>query len=671
MHTVATASNYLVFALACALLTACGGGKFDLSDNQAQPLQDPSSQQDCADKNPQRNAYFGDLHVHTGYSADGWMFGVRTTPQDAYRYAFGGEVLLPPNNASGTEGTRSVRIDRPLDFMGVTDHSEFYGEGRICTNDNFAGYDSDYCQEYRASFGRNFTLAMAMIAPYTWRNGDLCGEDGEHCKKAARSVWEDTIAAAQDWDDSSDSCERSTFIAYEYSSVRLGSNLHRNVVFRNTTVPRLPVSTIEAPRHWQLWEALQRDCLDAPGDCDVLAIPHNSNISNGRMFAVDYPGTGSLDEQRARAALRIRLEPIVEVMQHKGDSECRNGLPHGIGQVDELCEFEKFDRFALETTNIFGGDIGACSESAWSDIWPNLGPSCLSPLSYIRGTLVEGLKEEERLGVNPFKFGLSASTDTHNGLGGGVAEKTFPGHLGLGDETVKKRVSWNKEYAGNASNNPGGLIGVWASENSRDALFDAMTRKEVFGTSGPRIQPRLFGGWDYDASLCSDPDLLQQAYAGGVPMGGDLPLRGQATAPVFIATGLSDVGTIALPGTPLQRLQIIKGWVDADGVNHEKVFDVAGDADNGASVDLDSCALSGSGFAQLCGVWTDPEFNPRERAVYYMRAVENPSCRYTAWQCAELPAEQRPADCADSRSRAAIQERAWTSPIWYTPEAGG
>lgn len=656
-------------ALAITLfLAGCGGGKFELNDNRAIPLESAVAELPCSDQNPYRNAYFGDFHVHTGYSVDASMFGVRTTPQDAYRYAFGGEIRLPPNDASDEVGVRIVKIDRPLDFMGVTDHAEYYGEGRMCRDQSYPEFESDFCVNYRSRLGRDFKLAAALVLPVPWRDKSVCGADGERCKEVSRTVWEDTIRAAEDWNDTTEDCARTTFVAYEYSSVRLGSNLHRNVVFRNTTVPKLPISTIEAPRHWQLWEALDRDCLSSGTDCDVLAIPHNSNISNGRMFAVDYPDTDSIEEQRARAAMRIKVEPIVEIMQHKGDSECRNGLPNVLGQVDELCEFEKFENFAFQTTSILGGEVGECSESWWADSAFNLGPSCLSRLSYIRSTLVEGLKEEERIGVNPFKFGITASTDTHNAIGGGVSEKNFPGHLGLGDDTIEKRVSWNKEYAGNASNNPGGLIGVWAQENTRDSIFNAMTRKEVFGTSGPRIQPRLFGGWDYDASICDDPELLARAYEGGVPMGGDLPAGAAAEAPTFLAMAQADAGTPSEPGTPLQRLQIVKGWVDANGMANEKVYDIAGNPQNGASVDLDSCEQSGQGHAQLCSVWTDPDFEPGQRAVYYMRAVENPSCRYTAWQCASLPQDQRPADCADPRSRASIQERAWTSPIWYTPE---
>jgi len=211
------------------------------------------------------------------------------------------------------------------------------------------------------------------------------------------------------------------------------------------------------------------------------------------------------------------------------------------------------------------------------------------------------------------------------------------------------------------------LIGVWAEENSRDSIFDSIRRKEVFGTSGPRIQPRFFGGWDFPDSLCSAPGMIEQAYQAGVPMGSDLPVATTTGAPRFLASAVADQGSPEFPGNPLQRLQVIKGWVDEEGNHQQRVFDIAGDPNNGASVDLQSCAPQGAGYAQLCSVWQDPEFDPLRRAVYYLRAVENPSCRYSAWQCLSLPEDERPADCANPSVGPALQERAWSSPIWYTP----
>jgi hypothetical protein len=642
-----------------ALLAACGADAppesvFDTVDLRSGETLPQGS---CEHFNPQRTAFFGDLHVHTMLSTDAYNFGVRVTPDDAYRYAFGQTIQLPLDD---DPFGRDVKIDRPLDFAAVTDHAEFLGEMRLCTDPSSPVYQADFCLTIREGSGRDPAMVMRIMAPFSLRSTDVCGDDGERCGVAAEAVWEDTVAAAEGWQDRGKDCERTTFPAYEYSSYRLGSNLHRNVIFRNAVVPARPVSYLDAIREWDLWRILKERCIDGDDSCDVLAIPHNSNISNGRMFAVDYPGAGNDDERRARAELRMQLEPVVEIMQHKGDSECRNGLPGVLADTDELCDFEPFENFAMARGRE-DFEAEACYDGPMADSIPHLGPDCLSPRSYVRNALVEGLQQEALLGVNPFKLGIIASTDTHNGLAGGVEERRFPGHLGLGDATPEQRVQYSTEIAGNTSNNPGGLVGVWAEENSRDALFDAMQRREVFGTSGPRIQPRFFGSWDFPATLCQQPDNIARADELGVPMGGDLPLRSNSGSPQFFTAALADADSY-----PLQQLQIIKGWLDAEGQQHSQVFTVAGNPDNGAGVNLDTCEAYGEGEQQLCAVWTDPNFNPDEKALYYLRVVENPSCRYSAWQCLELPKERRPAQCEAPPVSPVIQERAWSSPIWYS-----
>ncbi|MFT5694814.1 MAG: hypothetical protein ACI9QQ_000789 [Myxococcota bacterium] len=620
----------------------------------------------CLDRNPLRNAYFGDVHVHTSVSSDSWMFGVRLLPEDAYRYGFGEPVLLPPNDANGNP-TREVRIDRPLDFVAVTDHAEFLGEIDICTDESSGGYETDFCKMFRKGTGRDPALAFQIMSPVTWRDDETCGADGRKCLERTLSNWQRTIAAAQKFNDTSERCERTAFVAYEYSSFRQGSNLHRNVIFKNEVVPKSPVSYLDAHREWDLWAMLKHGCKESGKGCDVLAIPHNSNISNGRMFAVDYPRASSVEEQAARAKLRIEMEPIVEVMQHKGDSECRNGVSGVLNSEDELCDFEPFENGAFETVS-GSRDPGDCYEGPLADLALHPGPNCVSKLSYVRYALTEGLKEEARIGENPFKFGLTAATDTHNALAGGVEERSYPGHLGKADQNATMRTNYDNTIAGNANNSPGGLIGVWAEENDRAALFDSMRRKEVFGTSGPRIVPRFFGGWDLDPTLCGEANGVAIADATAVAMGGDLTSRpSDDAAPSFMSLALADPGTEQAPGNPLQRLQIIKGWVDDDGTSNQAIYEVAGTPNNGAGVDTDTCETSGDGFGQLCSVWTDPDFDPSRRAVYYMRSVENPSCRYNAWQCIGLEGEDRPADCDDPSRKLVIQERAWTSPIWYTP----
>jgi len=284
--------------------------------------------------------------------------------------------------------------------------------------------------------------------------------------------------------------------------------------------------------------------------------------------------------------------------------------------------------------------------------------------------LLAGLEEEERLGVNPYKLGIIASTDTHNATPGAVAEDLFAGHLGNEEDTPEKRL-------GPAANlghskirmNPGGLTAVWAKENSRDAIFEAFHRRETYATSGPRIIIRFFGGWDLPEGMCNDPAFEVVGYKHGVPMGGDLPPQPPGfVSPKFAVSAIRETDYSDREGTPLQRIQIIKGWIDGEQGPMQKVFEIAGDSENGAGVQLETCERKGGGFDKLCRVWTDPEFTAGERAFYYVRAVENPSCRWNAYECNRLPPEERPESCSDSSIDKVLQERAWTSPIWYSPD---
>ena len=285
---------------------------------------------------------------------------------------------------------------------------------------------------------------------------------------------------------------------------------------------------------------------------------------------------------------------------------------------------------------------------------------------YTREALKIGLALEKKLGVNPFQLGIIAATDNHNATPTASMESNYMGASGPDREAVN-RLRGAVEVPGGIARgspvryNPGGLAGVWAEENSRESLFAAMRRRETFGTSGPRIEPRFFAAWDMPSGLCQSPDMVGQGYALGVPMGGELPDRPAAASPVFLASAGQDPD-----GNLLQRIQIIKGWVDAAGMTHQAVYDIAGDPDNGAGVDIHSCEVSGSGYAQLCSVWRDPDFDAAQSAVYYSRVVENPSCRWSTYQCNALPAEERPQSCSDPDLAKIIQERAWTSPIWYT-----
>jgi hypothetical protein len=284
------------------------------------------------------------------------------------------------------------------------------------------------------------------------------------------------------------------------------------------------------------------------------------------------------------------------------------------------------------------------------------GKGCSSRLDYARYALIEGLREADRIGVNPYEFGLIGATDIHSGTPGPTEEWETT--------TFDARVP-------GPGYNLGGLAAVWAEENSREAIFQALRRREVYATSGPRMTVRLFAGWDYPENLCDAADLVALGYAGGVPMGSELPPQVTSSeggkAPVFVVSAMQDAGTAEHPGNLLQRVQIVKGWSDPDGTFHQEITDVVGKRDNGASVDTATCQTSGPGEHQLCTVWRDPTFDPNQRAVYYARVFENPSCRFSTRICNAADPGSKPAGCTDPSLPTTIQDRAWTSPIWYTP----
>ncbi|MBW2426918.1 MAG: DUF3604 domain-containing protein [Deltaproteobacteria bacterium] len=621
----------------------------------------------CANRDSLRQAFWGELHVHSELSMDAWTWDVRGGPDEIYRFARGEEIFLPPLDESG-KPTRAERLERPIDFVALTDHASFQGEVALCTRPGSAKYDSEGCRLYRAEVRDssaplgNMAERMLGIAgsadPEGWnpmRNPVLCGEDGEICRETMRSVWEEQVAAAELYYDRSERCQLTTFPAYEYTATPGLAKIHHNVIFRNANVPAAPIPWVDVPDVYDLWTGLRRECLDSGSGCDVLTIPHNSNLSNGHMFAVtgrDLP----LEDQRSRALLRAEIERLVEISQIKGDSECRNGMYQVFGPPDEFCAYEEWR----------GPEVEDCEEGTGAGALLDQG--CVSRNDYVRYALLEGQREQSRIGVNPYKIGIIAATDQHNANPGDVEEYSYPGWSGATDATPASRLdpgAGGMRVSNSLEASPGGLAGVWAEENSRDSIFDAMKRRETFGTSGPRITARFFGGWGFPADLCESPDLVGEGYAGGVSMGGDLPAAPEgAGAPRFVVSAMRDPGTPTHPGGLLQRAQIVKGWVDDDGRFHQRVFDVAGGA-NGAHVDPLTCATRGPGHDSLCSVWTDPEFDSSQRAVYYVRVLENPSCRWNALQCLELPESERPASCSDPNVTKVIQERLWTSPIWY------
>ncbi len=519
----------------------------------------------CRDHQPLRQPYFGDLHVHTRYSLDASTQGTETTPAEAYEFAQGGVLGIQPWKEGRAE--RSLQLREPLDFAMVSDHAELIGEVHMCNTPGVEGYDAWQCVLYRW-WPRGAYYLFNYMASIEQSHLGLCGEGAQLCLQAAEQPWQEMQDAAEQHYDRSADCEFSTFVGYEWTGVQAdsGGNLHRNVVFRNAEVPALPVSFIDGPAANLLWRSLDERCIQGDKGCDVLVIPHNSNLSAGFMFS------GLNEEGRklsqADAEQRARFEPLVEIMQHKGASECFYAA--GVTE-DELCAFEQ-----LAKDNIAG-----FSQPPRPDT------------GFVREALLDGLEIEARLGVNPYQFGIIASTDTHLGAPGATEEDRFLGHGGAGvpaRDRVPPGLPDKLEY------NPGGLAVLWAEENSRDALFAAMRRREAYGTSGPRIISRFFAGWGYPSDLCDMPDRIEQAYAGGVPMGGELaPPRVATDKPTFLVAATQAAGTPDQPGTPLQRLQIIKRWMDDSGQRGERVFDVAGGSNSAASVDPATCTPSGGG----------------------------------------------------------------------------
>lgn len=584
---------------------------------------------------------FGDTHVHTALSLDASLQGTRLRPADAYRFARGEEVGIQPHDSAG-DPLRTVRLQRPLDWVVLSDHAEFLGLVHICSTPGLPGYDDAICQGYRddpdaSFFGLNFLLTAdesdAEPPP-------LCAIEGVDCDAASAVAWQEVRDAAAAAYDTTDACTFTSFVGYEWSSNPGALNLHRNVVFRNEQVPEIPVSYFDEPHVEDLWGRLYSECLDGLAGCDVLTIPHNSNLSSGLMFqGLDKNG---MPMDADYAAIRQAMEPLVEIFQHKGDSECWTGSPAG----DELCGFEY-----LPYNNLASANLDQKGEP--------------TALDFVRDALGEGLALQQSLGVNPYKYGIVASTDTHLGTPGLTDEASFPGHGGAGQAN---RDGLPVGHPDVVAFNPGGLAVVWAQENSREAIWAAMRRREAYGTSGPRIVLRMFAGHGLDEDLCEAQDYAQGGYATGVPMGADLP-SGDGPLRISVAA-LRDA--LDDPGTRLQRIQIVKGWHTPNGVQFA-VHDVAGDPTAGAGFDADTCAPTGEGDDSLCTTWTDPDFDPSVPAFWYARVLEVPTCRWTQAQCVDagvscqgqVPDEW--AGCCDPDLPRTIQERAWSSPIWYVP----
>ena len=647
------------------------------------PFERTETREACSDYDPLRRPFFGDLHVHTRYSFDSYVSSQRNDPWDAYRYAQGETITLPDENG---EQTIEARLRRPLDFTAVTDHAEFLGQINVCTEDpTRLGYWWPHCVMTRSNH-----FWTQLLAASWWVSLGVAGdaESRDHsfactlsdCDAATDDFWSRIQQAAEENYDRSAACSFTSFVGYEYTDAPEHKNLHRNVIFRNDRVTNRPISTYETVmRNFpELWYQLRNQCIEGGEGCDVLAIPHNPNLSGGWMFP------DPKDEREARE--RLFFEPVIELTQHKAASECRYDrlAGRGVFTEDELCDFEQAKADNLTMLGTIHGEV--MDENARYVQVDEYGRRNMA-----RNVLKDGLALEESRGINPFKFGFIGSTDTHSATPGGAEEDNYVGSLG-------RRDSGYRNVQDHFFDNPGGLAVVWAEENSRDSLFEAMRRRETYSTSGTRQIVRLFAGWDYADEVCGSPDMVEAGYAGGVPMGSDMTARppGSEGAPQLLVSAWKDPGPPGRAGTDLQRIQIVKGWLDAEGATRERVYDVAGDADNGASVDPETCEPRGEGAAHLCSVWSDPDFDPAQRAFYYARVLDNPTCRWSTLQCQQAGVNPFARDCEaqaaaatqEAHERGAegdvfgrccldpanepfytptIQERAWTSPVWYTP----
>ena len=582
-----------------------------------------AQQADTIRSNPLWDAYFGELHVHTSYSLDAFMNGNRHDPAVAYRFARGEPLTL--------YGGETTQLRVPLDFIAITDHA-------------VRQFDVPRDEDHRPGAPREESSVIgASMAPHGVT--DVCGDDGRRCIDASKDTWRRSRELAEQFNDPG---MFTTLVAYEYSPHILTplAKVHRNVIFRTADVPETVFSAFDGTAE-NLHEWLESTCRQP---CRVLTIPHNPNASSGRFFWLGRNSDGTPWTQEI-------LDRLVEIYQGKGSSECHTG----IGLTDEECGFEMWVR--------------------------NCGPDdtagCASATDMVRDAVVNGLRVEKERGVNPFKLGFIGATDAHLSNPGDVEEDDYEGQIGVPDDTPQERLApggfqggargaddGGCGFGGPTKFSPGGLAGVWAEQNTREAIWDALARRETFGTSGPRIRVRFFGGFELPEDLHRNRDLVRIGYERGVPMGGDLVAARNGRAPRFVVRATRDPDS-----APLQKLQEVKSWIE-DGESTTKIYDVAcsdgitADAstglcrDNGATVDLETCEISADrGASELATTWTDPDFDPDTPSLYYVRVLENPVCRWSTHDALRIDAT------LSSYVPPTIKERAWTSPIWYTPNS--
>ena len=671
--------TFLIALLFAGIIFILGANNvFSIKDDVADFSLDPIDSSVVVNINPNRDAFFGDLHVHTMYSFDAFIFGTTASPDDAYKYAKGGSIKHPLGF--------DMQLDDPLDFYAITDHAAWLGMIRAYADPDSKPGQLDFAADLHGlndpenlntnTFARRAGLFANLLT------GELVKPSNNPLKLLGAYLQEDTIygTGAYDrethqsaWRDVAEAAERhnnpgefTTFIAYEFTSSGPGqSNLHRNVIFKDSKAPIQPFSIVDSRNPEELWDWM--DNLRTLG-IESLAIPHNSNGSNGQMFKlVDWAGNPMDDDY---ASKRMRNEPLVEITQVKGTSDTHPLL-------------SPEDKWA---------DFGIMNNRVAS-------PFYSSPTgSYVRNAYLRGLSLDSEFKINPYKFGLVGASDTHTGA---VSDKESDYHskIGILDGTPELRgaapltKAFKEQIEESGSNviirgyteigdqeyidtgytewGASGLAAVWSENNTRESIYDAFRRKETFATTGSRIKVRFFGGYKINDIFDKD-DPVNFAYANAVTMGSDM-LQSENQIPQFMVWALRDAKR-----APLDRVQIIKGWTELSGKPHEEIYDVAcsdGRTPNpdtnlcnnsGASVNLSNCQISGnSGADELKAVWEDPDFDPNLKAFYYVRVLENPTCRWSTWDAlksGEKPREDLPAT---------IQERAWSSPIWYVPDNDG
>ncbi len=574
-------------------------------------------------ENPFKDAYFGETHLHTSYSLDAFIGGARLSPDDAYRFAKGETVTL---------NGQKHNIVKPLDFAAVTDHAELIGEMLSAQLEGAKGYNNEQLVELRGL--ASFEEQEAWFVKYVQgpaRAGAMGHPPFWAGEETTRSAWQMMVDTAHTHYEPG---VFTTLVGFEWTSAPNGGNMHRNVLFRDLVVPEVPISAIDTTDEEKLWDWMEAQ--EANGSI-LLAIPHNSNASKGFMFEpVDNSGK-PIDA--ACSERRARYEPLIEMMQVKGNSE----VVASLWPADEFADFENAP-----------------------SITDSSGRTYEKP-DFVRWAVIKGLAYQRELGASPYKLGFVGGTDSHNGTPGDVVEENYVGSHGAADNTIEDRrtgeiVGW----IDSRDTSPGGLAGVWAPKNTRAAIYDALAARETFVTSGTRIRPRFFGGADLTPKPSDPVAQVKEGYQKGVPMGGTL--TGLGEAPTFTVHAMKDPD-----GANLDRIQIIKGWVDAQGEPQERIINVvwsgnrSRDANGGLppvgnTVDVEKATYTNDiGAPQLIGSWTDDDFDPNQPALYYVRVLEIPTPRWTTYDAVRNGLPPLP----DVPST--IQERVWTSPIWYTP----